>query len=98
MPVFNLTLPQAIKALFESFPPNELEDGDVLITNDPWVCAGHLFDLAVVTSVFRSGQMLGLVRSIGHCSDIGGTKKSGHSPEAHEESLHVTPLNTYRAG
>src|SRR5206468_1247181 len=64
MPVFNLTLPQAIKALFESFPPNELEDGDVLITNDPWVCAGHLFDLAVVTPVFRSGQMVGLVGSI----------------------------------
>ncbi len=45
MPVFNLTLPQAVKALFESFPPDDLVEGDVLITNDPWVCAGHLFDL-----------------------------------------------------
>jgi len=98
MPVFNLTLPQAIKALFESFPPNELEDGDVLITNDPWVCAGHLFDLAVVTPVFRSGQMVGLVGSIGHCSDIGGTKDSGHAREVYEEGLQIPPLKLYRAG
>ncbi len=52
MPVFNLTLPRAVKALFEAFPRETIRSGDVLITNDPWVCAGHLFDLAVVTPVF----------------------------------------------
>src|SRR5205809_8003251 len=57
MPVFNLTLPPAIKALFDSFPPHELEDGDVLITNDPCVCAGHLFDLAAAPRVVRNGQL-----------------------------------------
>ncbi len=98
MPVFNLTLPQAVKALFDSFPPDELDDGDVLITNDPWVCAGHLFDLAVVTPVFRSGQLVGLVGSIGHCSDIGGTKDSGHAREVFEEGLQIPPLKLYRAG
>ena len=49
MPVFNLTLPRAVKALLEQFPPETLQPGDVLVTNDPWLCAGHLFDIAVVT-------------------------------------------------
>jgi len=98
MPVFNLTLPQAVKALFESFPPDELVDGDVLITNDPWVCAGHLFDLAVVTPVFRGRTLVGLVGSIGHCSDIGGTKDSGRAREVYEEGLQLPPLKLYRAG
>lgn len=98
MPVFNLTLPQAVKALFESFPPDELADGDVLVTNDPWVCAGHLFDIAVVTPVFRHDMLVGLVGSIGHCSDIGGTKDSGHAREVYEEGLQIPPLKLYRAG
>src|SRR2546428_8429700 len=92
MPVFNLTLPQAIKALFESFPPNELEDGDVLITNDPWVCAGHLFDLAVVTPVFRGGHMVWLVGSIGPSSDLGGPKDSRRAPEEVVEGAALSPL------
>jgi 5-oxoprolinase (ATP-hydrolysing)/N-methylhydantoinase A len=98
MPVFNLTLPQAVKALFESFPPKELQDGDVLATNDPWICAGHLFDIAVVTPVFRGNRLVGLVGSIAHCSDIGGTKDSGHAREVYEEGLQIPPLKLYRAG
>ncbi len=49
MPVFNLTLPRAVKALLARYPAETLKPGDVLITNDPWLCAGHLFDIAIVT-------------------------------------------------
>jgi 5-oxoprolinase (ATP-hydrolysing) len=55
MPVFNLTLPRAVKALLERYPPETLKPGDVLVTNDPWLCAGHLFDIAVVTPAFPRG-------------------------------------------
>ena len=51
MPVFNLTLPRAVKALLARYPAETLKPGDVLVTNDPWLCAGHLFDIAVVTPV-----------------------------------------------
>lgn len=98
MPVFNLTLPRAVEALFNAFPPDTLDDGDVLITNDPWVCAGHLFDLAVVTPVYRRGALVGLVGSIAHLSDIGGTKDSAHAREIYEEGLQLPPLKLYEAG
>ncbi len=98
MPVFNLTLPLAVQGLLAAFPPATLSEGDVLITNDPWICAGHLFDLAVVTPVYRDGVLVGLVGSIAHCSDIGGTKDSGHAREVYEEGIQVPPLKLYQAG
>ena len=98
MPVFNLTLPQAINALMAAYPPSTLAPGDVLITNDPWICAGHLFDLAVATPVYRDGRLVGMAGSIAHCSDIGGTKDSGRAREVYEEGIQIPPLKLYRAG
>jgi 5-oxoprolinase (ATP-hydrolysing) len=98
MPVFNLTLPLAARRLLEVFPRQTLQDGDVLVTNDPWICAGHLYDLAAVTPVFRRGGLVGLVGSIGHCSDIGGTRDSMSAREIYEEGLQIPPLKLYRRG
>lgn len=98
MPVFNLTLPRAVRSLLEIFPPSTLGPGDVLITNDPWVCAGHLFDLAVVTPVHCGGELVALVGSIAHCSDIGGTKDSWRAREIYDEGLQIPPMKLYRAG
>jgi 5-oxoprolinase (ATP-hydrolysing) len=98
MPVFNLTLPRAVKSLLGYFPPETLEEGDVLITNDPWICAGHLFDVAVVTPVFRGGEIVGLVGSIAHCSDIGGTRDTMSVREIYEEGLQIPPMKLYRRG
>ncbi len=98
MPVFNLTLPLAVRHILRAFPRETLEGGDVLVTNDPWMCAGHLYDLAVVTPVFRGGRLVGLVGSIGHCSDIGGTRDSLSAREVYDEGLQIPPLKLHRRG
>ena len=98
MPVFNLTLPRAVKALLETFPPETLRPGDVMITNDPWLCAGHLFDIAVVTPVFREGVLVALTGTVGHVGDIGGTKDSLRAREIYEEGIQIPPMMLYRAG
>jgi 5-oxoprolinase (ATP-hydrolysing)/N-methylhydantoinase A len=98
MPVFNLTLPRAVKALLEKFPPETLKPGDVLVTNDPWLCAGHLFDIAVVTPVFRNGTLVALTGTVGHVGDIGGTKDSLRAREIYEEGIQIPPMMLYRAG
>ncbi len=98
MPVFNLTLPLAVKALLERYPPSSLRPGDVLITNDPWLCAGHLFDIAVVTPVFRDGRLVGLMGTVGHVSDIGGTKDSLHAREIFEEGFQIPPMKLLEGG
>jgi 5-oxoprolinase (ATP-hydrolysing) len=98
MPVFNLTLPRAVKALLEKFPPETLKPGDVLVTNDPWLCAGHLFDIAVVTPVFRDGALVALTGTVGHVGDIGGTKDSLRAREIYEEGIQIPPMMLYREG
>jgi len=98
MPVFNLCLPRTVKALLEKYPPATLKPGDVLVTNDPWLCAGHLFDIAVLTPVFNDDRLVGLVGTVGHVSDIGGTKDSLQAREIYEEGLQIPPMKLYRAG
>jgi 5-oxoprolinase (ATP-hydrolysing)/N-methylhydantoinase A len=98
MPVFNLTLPRAVRALLERFPVETLQPGDMLVTNDPWLCAGHLFDIAVVSPVFLDGRVVALVGTVGHVADIGGTRDSLRAREIFEEGLQIPPMKLARAG
>jgi 5-oxoprolinase (ATP-hydrolysing)/N-methylhydantoinase A len=98
MPVFNIALMTAVQAVLEEFPVGTLQPGDVLLTNDPWTCAGHLFDIAVVTPAFRFGRVVGFIGSVGHVSDIGGTKDRGGAREVYEEGIQLPPLKLYAAG
>lgn len=98
MPVFNLAVPVAAKALLRKYPADTLRPGDVLVTNDPWLCAGHLFDIAVVTPVFRHGRVVALTATVGHVGDIGGTKDSLRAREIYEEGFQIPPMKLYRAG
>jgi 5-oxoprolinase (ATP-hydrolysing) len=91
-------VPIAVKALLQKFPTETLQPGDVLITNDPWLCAGHLFDIAVVTPVFRGERLVALTATVGNVSDIGGTKDSLRAREIYEEGFQIPPMKLYRAG
>ena len=98
MPVFNLTLPIAVNAMIERYPPETLKPGDVLVTNDPWLCAGHLFDIAIAVPVFRDGRVVAFCGVVGHVTDIGGTKDSLNAREIYEEGFQIPPMKLFRAG
>ena len=49
------TMAASVRAMLEHIPAYTLNPGDVLITNDPWLGAGHVFDFVEVSSrAFRS--------------------------------------------
>ena len=98
MPVFNLTLPIAVNAMMERFPTQTLEDGDILVTNDPWLCAGHLFDIAIAVPVFREGRIVAFVGIVGHVSDIGGIKDELSAREIYDEGFQIPPMKLFKAG
>ena len=98
MPVFNITLSNVAKRMLEKYPAETLREGDVLITNDPWLCAGHLFDLAIVTPVFRNGKLIAFSASVAHCTDIGGVRDWMAAREIYDEGLQIPPLKLYREG
>lgn len=99
MPGFNFALPNTAKALLERYPAETLKRGDVLTTNDPWLGAGHLFDIAAMTPTFnRKDEVVAFIASMVHVADIGGTR-ARHTPrEIYDEGLFIPPLKLYDAG
>lgn len=99
MPAFNLTLPRVAREILKYYrPESDLFDGDAIITNDPWLCAGHLPDLALITPLFRGSKLVGFVGSIAHCSDIGGSWDAPKAHEVYEEGLQLPLIKLYDRG
>lgn len=89
VPSFTGTAPSTLAAMLVRFPPNSLRPGDVVITNDPWIGTGHLFDINVMQPVFRAGRIVGYSMSITHLPDIGGGGYSATAREVFEEGLRL---------
>ncbi|MGK3206636.1 hydantoinase B/oxoprolinase family protein [Amycolatopsis sp. MEPSY49] len=81
-----------------AYPPETLEPGDVLLTNDPWQTAGQINDITVATPVFRRGRLVAWFASCCHAPDIGGRLVSAEAHEVFEEGLRLPILKFLRAG
>jgi N-methylhydantoinase B len=81
-----------------AFPPETLQPGDVLLTNDPWMTAGQINDLTVATPVFRGERMIGMFASTCHAPDIGGRLLSAEATDVFEEGLRLPIMKLARAG
>lgn len=76
----------------------DLKPGDVLITNDPWMSAGHFFDITVLSPIFRGDRLIGYAGSTIHHTDIGGYGIGSGARDIHEEGLWIPVLKLYEAG
>ncbi len=79
-------------------PPETLEPGDVLVTNDPWHGTGHLNDFTVVTPVFRNGQAVALFAATSHIADVGGLGFGPDGRQVFEEGINLPIGYLFRAG
>jgi N-methylhydantoinase B len=82
----------------------DYEEGDVIISNDPYATAGmvtHLPDLFVWKPLFVDGELLCFAGAFVHSSDVGGKVPGSISPtntDIFQEGLRLPPLKLYRAG
>jgi N-methylhydantoinase B/oxoprolinase/acetone carboxylase alpha subunit len=101
IPVFSGALARTTRIVLEDhFPPSSLEPGDVVVTNDPWIGAGHLSDFLVLNPVFQGEELIGITAMFGHTDDVGGNP-GGWSTDAEtvfEEGLLLPPTKFYEAG
>jgi N-methylhydantoinase B/oxoprolinase/acetone carboxylase alpha subunit len=98
MPVFNRTMPNVTRETIKKYGRENMRPGDVFITNDPWMAAGHGYDIAVVTPFFRDGRVVGFTGSIANVSDIGGVLNDNLAREAYEEGLFIPLAHFFKAG
>jgi N-methylhydantoinase B len=92
------TLAAAGAHFVEKFPTDSLTEGDILITNDPWLSAGHFFDITIITPVFRKGKVIAYFGSTIHHTDIGGYGVGAGARDVHEEGLWIPRAKLYEAG
>ncbi|OMO72178.1 Hydantoinase/oxoprolinase [Corchorus capsularis] len=59
---------------------DNLNEGDVLVTNHPSAGGSHLPDITVITPVFDNGKLVFFVASRGHHAEIGGVTPGSMPP------------------
>ena len=69
--------------------PDNIREGDIYITNDPWEGTGHLHDFTVVTPSFHNGHHVGFFACTAHIVDIGGRGFGADAASIYEEGLQV---------
>jgi N-methylhydantoinase B len=68
---------------------DNMADGDVYITNDPWQGTGHLHDITIVTPSFHKGALIGFFACTAHVVDIGGIGFTADANSVYEEGLYI---------
>jgi N-methylhydantoinase B len=86
-----------IRQIVGKLTEGELRPGDVFITNDPWVLAGHLNDVCVLSPIFHRARVAAFTACILHHSDIGGRVASDNR-EVFEEGLFIPLVRLYDGG
>ncbi len=99
VPSFLGVLPMLTKALLKDyFPLDQWTEGDVVMTNDPWLCAGHKPDIGIVSPIFYKKNLIGFIGTIAHSPDMGGVLWGAGSRDLYEEGLMIPPTKLIKAG
>jgi len=72
LPMFIRGLSDAIKAKIAYWGKENIEPGDILLTNDPQVMGSHLNHMIFTLPVFHDGELIASASSMGHWQDVGG--------------------------
>jgi 5-oxoprolinase (ATP-hydrolysing)/N-methylhydantoinase B len=94
-------MPLLIKTCAQEIPFDTLEDGDVILHNDPYRGGLHLPEHTFFKPFFADGELLGLSVCIGHVAEIGGSVPGafcGEATEIFHEGLRVPPVKIKKAG
>jgi len=83
---------------------DSIEEGDVILTNDPYMCnaaVSHLPDWIVLVPVFKDGRHLAWTAMFGHMSDNGGMVPGSIPVKAtsiYQEGIRIRPTKLYKKG
>lgn len=90
---FRIGLQLALKYLESS--DIVLNDGDVIVLNDPYIAGTHLNDIMLLAPVYWNREIVGYVANKAHHVDVGGPVPGSINPGArtiYEEGLVIPPV------
>jgi len=81
IPVHLGSMQEAVKCQIDILKDN-INDGDVIVSNHPEAGGSHLPDITVITPVFENSEIVFFVASRGHHADIGGLQPGSMPPSS----------------
>jgi len=75
---------------------NNLQPGDVLVSNHPAAGGSHLPDITVITPVFKDGKIIFWVASRGHHADIGGISPGSMPPDSRSLAEEGAAIHSFK--
>ncbi|MEA2227504.1 MAG: hypothetical protein QOF04_1134 [Solirubrobacteraceae bacterium] len=89
---------------FDTYPKEDLREGDVLMLNDPYLCDGaiqHTPDLLLLRPIFFEDELVGFSSQFGNLMDIGGPVPGSvpaQSRSIFDEGIRFPPVKLYEDG
>jgi N-methylhydantoinase B len=100
LPIFVYTMQASAQACMAQLG-DSLEEGDVVVVNDPYLGGTHLQDFKMLRPVFEGGRLVMVLINTAHIVDVGGALASGFDPSAEDifqEGLQIPPTWLVRRG
>lgn len=80
---------EAVGHFIRAIGTENIFEGDVYLTNDPWQGTGHLHDFTFVSPSFRQGKLVGYFACTAHVVDVGGRGFGPDANEVYEEGIFI---------
>ncbi len=97
------SMPYVVQNALRYVPPEQLEPGDMLVTNDSFLGGGHFPDFFFVGPVFdEARRIIGYTVNTAHHVDVGGAQPGSEAvqgvADAFAEGLRILPVRLVRRG
>ena len=94
-------MPLLIKSCLKEIPASEIEEGDIILHNDPYRGGLHTPEHTFFKPIFVDGEIMGYAVAIGHIAEVGGMAPGGFCGEATEifqEGIRIPPVKIVKRG
>ena len=94
LPMFIRGMSDTVKAKLEHYGVENLDPGDILLTNDAYITGSHLNHMTFTVPIFHDGEVVAFSCCMAHWLDIGGIL-GGMSTDIFSEGLQI-PILKYQ--
>ncbi len=94
-------IPLLVRTMVQETPLDTIEEGDVILHNDPYRGGLHTPEHTVFKPIFFDGRIVAFAVAVGHFVEVGGVAAGGFPGDATEifhEGLRVPPVKVIKKG
>lgn len=99
MPLFTASFEMLMDILTSRFDESNVEEGDVILVNDPYQAGQHVMDMYAISPIFYEGEIVNWAGSVAHMSDLGGSVEGGVAGglrEVYEEGIRIPFMKLFK--